>query len=220
MISPIHKNIESILDIEGKRLGYVGEFGKVMIDDLAKNNGISENSYQMIRVGMDAARAIIHDQVDAAIGISCLQQLEVEDAGITTRLLRIDKAAKLGCCCFCSIVYITLDSYIETYREMLQDFMRATLQGVEFTREHPEQAFQCLAKCKPSLNNNLNKKIFSHTLPFLAKDGLNVARDWEKVANYARRLGILKHEQPVDTFYTNAFVPVKSKEGESLCLVQ
>lgn len=209
LITPIKKGIKNISDIKGKRLGYVGEFGKVMIDQLAKEANIRENSYETVRIGMNAASAIIQDKVDAAIGLSCFQQIEVEEAGISTRLIRIDEAANLGCCCFCSILIIAHENYIQSYHETLENLMRATLKGIELTRESPEEAFECLIKVNSQLNNPLFKKIFHHTLPFFSKDCLNVERDWQKVGNYANKLGILKNPGNFKECYTNAFIPIK-----------
>lgn len=210
LITPVSKQIKSIKDIVGKKLGYVGEFGKVMIDQLAKENNIPHDAYETIRVGMYAARAIITGHVDAAIGLSCFQQLEVESAGIETRLLRIDEAANLGCCCFCSILVIAHERYIQAYPDMLKRFMSALHQGATFTREQPEEAFASLIKIKPELDTPLYRHIFNHSLPFFSKDCLNVARDWNKVGQYAERLGIsLSGTDPCEC-YCNDFVPTNT----------
>ena len=212
LVTPINTGIESIADIPGKRLGYVGEFGKVMIDQLANEAGIPNDAYETIRTGMEAANAIIQNKVDAAIGLSCFQQLEVEEAGLPTRLIRIDKAADLGCCCFCSILMIGHQDYINQNPKMLKNLMSATLKGVELTRELPQEAFECLIKIKPQLDNSLFRKIFNHTLPFFSKDCLNVERDWEKVQGYAKKLGILEKSDELKAYYTNRFIPMKSSQ--------
>jgi len=210
LITPINKNIKSISDIKGKRIGYVGEFGKVMIDDLAAEAGIPQDGYKTIRTGMNAANAIIQDQVDAAIGISCFQQLEVEDAGIATRLIRIDHEANLGCCCFCSILFIVYGDFIPENKELLTKFMQATIKGVELTRDEPLRAFEQLRKLRPNLDNDLFQNIFQHCLPYFSKDCLNVERDWRKVGVYAKRLGIFDDCNDYQECYSNEFVNINN----------
>lgn len=208
LITPIRANINSIDDIQNKRIGYIGEFGKVMIDNLAAEAGIAADSYKTIRIGMNAAQAILNNTVDAAIGLSCFQQIEVEEAGVSTQLVRIDHEANLGCCCFCSILIIAHETFLHDHADAMPAFMQATLKGIEVTREDPQQAFSCLGQLKPNLNNVLYKKIFQHCLPFFSKDALNIARDWQKVGAYAKRLGIVADNFDAECCYTNEYLTV------------
>merc|ERR1712160_125591 len=82
----IHKksaNMGKFSDIQGKKVGYIGHFGKVMIDDLAKQAGIPLDSFETVRVGMN----------------------------VTAGILRIDELNDLGCCCFCSVQYVANGNY-------------------------------------------------------------------------------------------------------------
>ncbi len=207
LISIKSKEINNLDDLRGKRLGYIGKFGKVMIDRLAKEGGMHENEYSTVRVGMDAAHAILSDQVDAAIGLSCFQQLEVEASGVESQLLRIDQLANLGCCCFCSILFITHEKFLETEKDLFSQFMQATMKGLLLTREAPEEAFRILSKFDPHLNTPLFKKIFTHSLPFFSRDLFNNERDWGKVGKYAHKLGIVGEDVHPQACYTNEFIP-------------
>lgn len=211
LISLVDADIQKISDIKGKKLGYVGEFGKVMIDKLAIDNGIEPTEYQTVRIGMNAAQAIIDHSVDAAIGLSCYQQLEVEASAGHSHFLRIDEAADLGCCCFCSIMLISHKNLIETDPDLLKRFMRALYQGMQFTREDPQSAYEYMIREKPSLGSTLNKKIFHHCLPFFSKQLNNVERDWLKVAHYAKQLNILSEGMLPSCAYTNDFLPGQPK---------
>ncbi len=206
-ISLKRNNIQTLEDIKGKCIGYIGEFGKIMIDQLAKESGIQTSEYTTKRIGMDAAKAIVDGKVDMAIGLSCFQQLEVESYGEESNFLRIDQLADLGCCCFCSILFIAHESLLQTEQTMLKRFMQATLQGMQYTRENPQQAFELLISAKPNLNTPLFKNIFYHCLPFFSRDLLNVDRDWQKVSCYAKRLNILSEQTDYKTCFTNQFIP-------------
>ncbi len=207
LISLARNKIKSIQDIKGKRIGYIGEFGKIMIDNIATNAGISKNEYQTIRVGMEAANAIINQEVDAAIGLSCFQLLEVEEKNEPTNFLRIDHLANLGCCCFCSIMFIAHEKLINKEPNLLKNFMQASYLGALFTRENPEQAFEYLAILKPKLNNALYNKIFFHVLPFFSRDLKNIERDWEKVGKYSTQLGIVNKNHNYKDCFSDNFIP-------------
>ncbi len=69
--------------------------------------------YTAVRCGMNVSKAIIEGSIDAGIGLENVQMVELEEwlAGQgrprdDVQMLRIDELAELGCCCFCSILYI------------------------------------------------------------------------------------------------------------------
>lgn len=199
--------IRSFSDIVGKRVGYIGEFGKLMIEDLAKLAGINPNSFQTVRVGMNVTDAIRRGIIDTGIGFINFQQVELEMLCGETTMLRLDQLAGLGCCCFCSIQFIVHEKTLNAQPELLKKFMRGTLRGAAFTTEHPEKAFEILCESKPQLRSDLYKTIFTRTLPFFSRTLLNVDRDWNKVGRYTKHLGIIPKEFDVSNLYTNACIP-------------
>lgn len=74
---------------------------------------MSPNDYTAVRCGMNVSKAIIKGEIDAGIGLENVQMVELEEwlAGQgrpkdDVQMLRIDELAELGCCCFCTILYI------------------------------------------------------------------------------------------------------------------
>ncbi len=199
--------ISSFEDIVGKRVGYIGEFGKKIVDDLATLAGIDPQSYETVRVGMNVTDAICRGVIDTGIGFINYQQVELENRAGETIMLRLDQLAGLGCCCFCSIEIITRQDFVQKEPELMTRFMQATHRGTSLTIEDPERAFALLTETKPSLRNELYRTIFSRTLPFFSRTLLNVDRDWNKVFKYTDHLGIVTPELKLEDCYTNAFVP-------------
>lgn len=69
--------------------------------------------YEAVRCGMNVSKAIIEGSIDAGIGLENVQMVELEEwlasqgrPRSDVQMLRIDELAELGCCCFCSILYI------------------------------------------------------------------------------------------------------------------
>lgn len=200
--------IRSFHDIVGKKVGYIGEFGKVMIEDLARQAGIDPHSFSTVRVGMNVTDAIRRGLIDTGIGFINFQQVELEAlCGEETIMLRLDQLAGLGCCCFCSIQFIVHEEILQRDPERIAKFMQATQRGASFTTENPDEAFEILSASIPQLGNDLYKKIFIRTLPFFSRNLFNVERDWNKVGRYAKHLGIIPKEFVIEQLYTNAFVP-------------
>ncbi|WP_419534516.1 ABC transporter substrate-binding protein [Endozoicomonas sp.] len=200
--------IKGFDDIRGKRIGYIGRFGKIIIDDLARRANIEPDAYETVRVGMNITDAIIQNKVDAGMGIGCFQQVELEQvSGQETGMLRVDELAGLGCCCFCSILFLVNEAYLENNQENVRRFIRATLRGTQWTLENPEKAYELLCEQIPRLRTDTFRKIYISCLPYFSRDLINVDRDWEKVGLYAQQLGITDETMDCHSCYTNEFLP-------------
>ncbi|KTD64608.1 ABC transporter substrate-binding protein [Legionella shakespearei] len=198
--------IHSFQDIVGKRVGYIGEFGKKIIDDLARLAGIAPESYETIRIGMNVTDAICRGVIDTGIGFLNFQNVELEHLKGETVFLRLDQLAGLGCCCFCSVQFIVPKHTLDN-PSLVQRFLRATQRGAAYTTEHPEEAYELLCQTKPQLRTPMYQQIFMRTLPFFSRTLLNVGRDWSKVGRYARHLKIIDDHFALSTCYTNQFLP-------------
>jgi pyrimidine precursor biosynthesis enzyme len=217
--------------LKGKRIGYVGEFGKVsstqsskhsswrptltrhqiQIDELTSHYGMSPTDYTAVRCGMNVSRAIIHREIDAGIGLENVQMVELEEwlAGqnrpkTDVQMLRIDELAELGCCCFCSVLYIGNESFIAQNPDKVRAFMKAVKKATDFVLASPEDAWKEYEAFKPAMATPLNRKIFERSFAYFSRDLKNVQRDWEKVTKYGKRLGVL--EESFEPNYTNEFL--------------
>ncbi|EEQ34733.1 Glycylpeptide N-tetradecanoyltransferase [Microsporum canis] len=197
--------------LKGKRIGYVGEFGKIQIDELTKYYGMTADDYTAIRCGMNVSKAIIQGDIDAGIGLENVQMVELEEwlasqnrPRSDVQMLRIDELAELGCCCFCSILYIGNEKFISENPEKVKKFMKAVKRATDYVLEKPEAAFEEYVDMKPVMNTAVNRKIYERSYAYFSKDLKNVSRDWEKVTKYGKRLGVL--DESFKPNYTNQFL--------------
>jgi pyrimidine precursor biosynthesis enzyme len=86
---------------------------QIQIDELTKYYGMEPTDYEAVRCGMNVSKAIIEGSIHAGIGLENVQMVELEEwlasqgrPRSDVQMLRIDELAELGCCCFCSILYI------------------------------------------------------------------------------------------------------------------
>lgn len=206
--------------LKGKKIGYVGEFGKIQIDELTKYYGMTPDDYQAIRCGMNVSQAIIDGKIDAGIGLENVQMVELEEWLVgqgrgrdEVQMLRIDELAELGCCCFCSILYIANDNFLAANPEKITKFLAAVKKATDFVLSSPVEAYKLYITIKPEMASVVNTKIFERSYAYFSKDLKNVQRDWEKVTKYGKRLGVLNEDFVPN--YTNEFLGWKL-EGESV----
>jgi pyrimidine precursor biosynthesis enzyme len=197
--------------LKGKKIGYVGEFGKIQLDELTAHYGMSPDDYSAVRVGMNVTRSIINGEIDAGIGLENVQMVELEEWLVSqnrsreeVKMLRIDELAQLGCCCFCSILYIGNDTFIKANPEKVRAFMRACKRATDFVLAYPEKAWEEFCAFKPGMDTPTNHKIFQRSFAYFSPDLQNVQRDWEKVTRYGKRLGVL--DQGFTPNYTNEYL--------------
>lgn len=197
--------------LKGKRIGYVGEFGKIQIDELTSHYGMLPSDYTAVRCGMNVSKAIVKGEIDAGIGLENVQMVELEEWLVAqgrpktdVQMLRIDELAELGCCCFCSILYIGNERFIAENPDKVHAFMRAVKRATDFVLEQPEQAWAEYVDFKPVMGTALNRKIFERSFAYFSRDLKNVKRDWEKVTRYGKRLCVL--DEAFEPNYTNEFL--------------
>lgn len=197
--------------LKGKRIGYVGEFGKIQIDELTSHYGMSPEDYTAVRCGMNVSKAIKNGEIDAGIGLENVQMVELEEwlasqgrPKTDVQMLRIDELAELGCCCFCSILYIGNERFIRENPEKVKAFLRAVKKATDFVIREPETAWAEYVDFKPAMGTALNRKIFERSFAYFSTDLKNVKRDWEKVTKYGKRLGVLA--QDFEPNYTNSYL--------------
>ncbi|VVT54513.1 uncharacterized protein SAPINGB_P004113 [Magnusiomyces paraingens] len=208
--------------LKGKRIGYVGEFGKIQIDELTRHYGMTPDDYTAVRCGMNVSKAIINGTIDAGIGLENVQMVELaewlESQGRPrddVEMLRIDELAELGCCCFCTILYIGNEDFIAANPEKVRKFMRACKRATDFVISEPEKAWVEYLEVNPQLNTVVDRKIYERSYAYLSASLANVTRDWKKVTNYGKRLLVLPEDFVPN--YTNEFLswelPAESGEG-------
>ncbi|KAI9933100.1 glycylpeptide N-tetradecanoyltransferase [Aspergillus wentii] len=210
---------EDFRSLKGKRIGYVGEFGKIQIDELTKYYGMSTDDYTAVRCGMNVTKAIIRGEIDAGIGLENVQMVELAEwlaeqnrPRSDVQMLRIDQLAELGCCCFCSILYIANDSFLAANPEKVKKFMTAVKRATDYVISEPAKAYEEYIDVKPIMGTPVNRKIFERSYAYFSSDLKNVTRDWQKVTNYGKRLGIL--DESFVSNYTNDYLSWEL-EGDS-----
>ncbi|GAA5927409.1 hypothetical protein JCM3775_002538 [Rhodotorula graminis] len=205
--------------LKGKRVGYVGEFGRIQCLELAQKHGLVEGQdIEFVRCGMDINGALIDGRIHAGVGIESVNGVELEQwcdsVGRPTsdvKLIRIDELAELGCCCFCSILVIVNDKFLAANKEKVAAVMRALKRGADLLHKDPAQAWLDLQHVKKQFRNrvgddkpNFWAEMFERCYPFMSRDLVNVERDWHKVTKYCQRIEVC--DEGFEANYTNEFV--------------
>ncbi|KAL7748182.1 Glycylpeptide N-tetradecanoyltransferase [Sorochytrium milnesiophthora] len=209
--------ITDLASLRGRKIGYVGEFGKVIIDELMRRYGYSETDYTAVRVGMNVADAIKRGVIDAGVGLENIQQVELEqwceEQGLPredAQMLRIDELADLGCCCFCSVLYIGNDQFIQQHPDKVRKVMAALKDATDYMLANKTKAWSLYCEVKPDMKLPIYETMYKRSLPYFSQTLENVQRDWNKVTRYCQTLEIISEDFVQNQ--TNEFLPAH-KDG-------
>ena len=97
--------------------------------------------------------------------------------------------------------------------EKVRAFMRAIKKATDFVLAEPEKTWAEYVGFKPVMGSALNRKIFERSFAYFSQDLQNVKRDWTKVTNYGKRLGVLK--ESFEPNYTNEFLEWPLEDGQA-----
>jgi len=192
----------------------------IQIDELTKYYGMKPTDYEAVRCGMNVSKAIIEGTIHAGIGLENVQMVELEEwldgqgrDRSDVQMLRIDELAELGCCCFCSILYIANDEFMASNPDKIRKFMKAAKRATDHVLASPDEAYvlQVLGEISVWALKDLTVDGRCHLR--LDVNVSFVQRDWEKVTKYGKRLGVLNEEFKPN--YMNSFLEWKL-EGESV----
>lgn len=181
---------------------------------------MTADDYTAVRCGMNVTKAIVRGDIDAGIGLENVQMVELEEwlasqgqPRSDVQMLRIDQLAELGCCCFCSILYIANDEFLAANKGKVLKFMRAVKRGTEYVLAEPARAYEEYVDMKPIMGTAVNRKIYERSYAYFSRDLKNVRRDWAKVTNYGKRLEILA--PGFEANYTNDYLSWKLDEDST-----
>ncbi|TIA90365.1 hypothetical protein E3P97_02580 [Wallemia ichthyophaga] len=213
--------------LKGKKIGYVGEFGKVQVAELAQAHGMRDDEYEAVRCGMNISKALIDGKIHAGIGLENMQQVEytvhkkleewcksVNRPATDVQMLRIDQLAELGCCCFCSILYIGNEAWLEAHPNEARGFMKAVKRAADDLIRDPKGTWELFQELKPAMRSTLASLQFARSFNYMRSDLANVDRDWRKVTGYSQRLGIFPEE--LQPNYTNEYLSWKLDDEEKV----
>jgi pyrimidine precursor biosynthesis enzyme len=216
-----NNSISTVQDLKGKKIGYVGEFGKYILDDLLRKNAVNPTDVKTVRVGMKVPDALAAGVIDAGIGLGNCQLIEFENnnamlnknnnsSGTAAGFLKFDESLGIHCC-FCSVLYIANERFLKEKPELARGFMRAIRRATDFTLEKPNQAFDVLCNALPRLRKDeeTNHKIFHASISYLSKDLSTKEKDWYEVKEYMEGLKLVDANSSffdIDQCYTNSLV--------------
>lgn len=191
-------SVKTLADLKGKKVGYsVGGFEDAVLGSMLESVGLKLTDVTLINVNFALTTALVSGQVDAVVGgFRNFEATELELAGKKAVTFYPEEN---GVPAYDELIYIAAKDKIADPR--LPRFVAAVEKATLWATNHPAEAWEVLRKADAKLDDELNKRAFTDTLPRFAKrpGALDIART-ERLAAFLKTRGLIDVVPPIGDY--------------------
>lgn len=212
VVSLAEKNIEQPSDLIGKKIGIPGLYGASYIGfrALLQANGLQESDMMLDSIGYATVEALVNDQEDAAVIYVSNEPIQLEAQGRSINTLRVSDYTDLV-----GNGLITNQKVIEENPELVRAMVEATLQGIRFTQQNPDEAFEICKKYVDNLaglseeEQQVQRQVLdaSIALYHIEQNGATDLQTWQNMQSILLDMGLLTEELDLNRVYNNDYLP-------------
>ncbi|MFA7429369.1 MAG: ABC transporter substrate-binding protein [Rhodospirillaceae bacterium] len=191
--------IKSIADLKGRKVGFsVGGFEDAVLGAMLEQAGLSLKDVTLINVNFALSPSIYSGQVDAVIG--AFRNFELNQMDIAGRPGRAFYPEEHGVPAYDELILVAHRDRVAD--PALRRFVDAVEQATHYILNHPDDAWGLFIKAYPDLDDELNRRAWTDTLPrFALRPGALDTRRYDRFAAFLKKQGLLEGTPPaVDTY--------------------
>ena len=177
--------IQSIADLKHHRIAYTGDAAdRAALQTVLAQAKLSLNEVALINVHFNLLQALLTDQVDAAIGISCnYQPLLMQHYGFSPHSFNLSHYGVPA-----HEEYIIISHSKRIHDAQLRKFMIALRQATTYLKHHPEQAWQAAITAFPEFNTAVNHTAWHYSLAYFSDNTTPFNRaEYQKYAQFLQQ---------------------------------
>lgn len=193
-------DVQSIPDLEGKKVGVPGEFGSSWFGLLAalEMADMTTEDVEVVSIGFTQASALASGQVDAIVGFTNSDAVQLEQMGVPIRIVELaEEPVPL-----IAASIVTTNEWADANPQLATAVVEAIVAGEDRVIANPQHGLEATEKWDPSLADSAVRQNASHMLAatitlWEGVDGAASAyqdlEKWEKMAPFLA--GILDMDQ-------------------------
>jgi NitT/TauT family transport system substrate-binding protein len=204
--------IQGPADLVGRQVGTPAIYGASYIgwQALLDAAGLDQADVELVSIGYTQVAALSEGQVDAAICYAMNEPVQMQASGQDVNIIYVADYANLV-----SNGLITNERSVRERPELVQAMVRATLRGLAYTMDHPQEAFEISLEYVPEAASDaqaksINQAILSESIEFwkvgTGELGRSDEADWRAAQRIMQKMGLVSAEGDVMEMFTNQFI--------------
>lgn len=201
--------ITSLADLKGKKIGLPGLYGANYIGGMAllDSAGLSAKDVTLDSIGYNQVAALVAGQDDAVIVYTANEPAQLQNQGIEYVLFKTSDAVDLV-----ANGLITNEETLKNNPELVKKMIRATLRGIEYTVNHPDESFEISKNYVPTLASadlKTQKQVLLNSIEMFKTDhyGFSKPEAWQNMQNILLKMGLLNQSLDLSQAFTNEYLP-------------
>lgn len=210
LVVPAGSPIHTASDLRGHTVGIPGEYGATYIGllSLLHNAGLAKSDVTIQSIGFTQTAALLGHKVDAVMGYINNEPVQLQRANFAYRTIPVTQP-------LISNGLAALESELSAHGDDIRALVKATLRGVQYVQDHPEEAVTLSKKYVTTLNDPDKAAqalaVLKATLP-LWKQGSRPGYDdpaaWQSMESFLRsQQGQLAKDVDATKAFSNDYLP-------------
>ncbi|GHO59311.1 ABC transporter substrate-binding protein [Ktedonobacter robiniae] len=206
LIVPADSPIKSPADLKGHSVGIPGPYGSsytALLAFLYKEH-LSLSDIKLQSIGFTQVAALLAHRVDAIIGYSNNEPLQLARRNVQVRTFAVSDYQPLV-----SEGIIVPETTLQEQPQVVHEFVLATLKGLQYVVDHPEDAITLSKPYIPGMTNTQQTlEILKATIPIWQGNGtlgINDEAAWQAMEQFMVAQKMIGPIQNVSDAYTNQY---------------
>jgi NitT/TauT family transport system substrate-binding protein len=201
--------IKTVEDLRGKKIGLPGLYGSSYIGAMAllDSAGLTSKDVTLDSIGYNQVAALAADKDDAVVIYTTNEPLQLTKQGVDYTLFKTSDAVNLV-----ANGLITNEKTIKENPELVRKMVAATLIGIQYTIDHPDEAFQISEKYVANLSSSdkqLQMQILMNSIEVwkTSTPGVTDPKAWENMQSILLKMGMLSQPLDLTSAFSNNYLP-------------
>jgi len=212
VVSLVNRNIKNPADLRGKKVGIPGLYGASYIGFKALLNagGLQESDLTLDSIGFTQAEALADGLEDAAVVYITNEPTKLRAEGFDVDVIAVSD--------YLSLVangLITNEKMISEKPDVVRAMVAATLKGIDYAMQHPDQAFTISEKYVENLasltpeEKDVQRQVLSASIELwkAERPGYSDPQAWQNMHDLLLQMKLLSKPLDLNGAFSNSFLP-------------
>lgn len=189
---------KSITDLKHQSIGSsTNGIAAVTLKTILEHHDLTLHDVKMIQVHFDLIQALLSKRVAAVTGM--MRNIEVIQLQDMHHPARIFLPEENGVPTYSELIYVIHRDH--NHEQKIKKFLRAMTKATHYLKKHPEESWQVVIKCYPTLNNKTNHRSWVVTIPYFSNNPSSYnEQDWKTFLDFMQQNKLIKTVKPVETY--------------------